>query len=78
MHCRAPHLAWLVVSVAVREHPVEVGDAVLRRAVEVGIEAFFNRTHVHRMFDDLVIILTEAASLSLCRLTHVKYTKLYN
>ena len=50
-------LSWLVVSVAIGEHGLEVLDALGRRVVEVRLEALFNRPHVHRVLDDLVVIL---------------------
>src|SRR6218665_386225 len=51
------YLSSLVVGVAVGEHLVEVLHAVVCRSVEVRLQALLDRSHVHRVIYDLVIIL---------------------
>lgn len=48
---------YLVVDVAVGEHGVEVLDALAGAAVEVVLQALLDRPHVHRLLDDLMVVL---------------------
>lgn len=50
-------LSHLVVDVAVGEHCVEVLHAFSRTPIIVVLQPPLDGTHVHRLFDDFVIIL---------------------
>jgi len=58
------YFARFVVSVTVGEHSVEVRNALLCRAIVSRLQTLLYCTHVHRMFDDLVIILQNKNVLS--------------
>ena len=51
--------SYLVVDVTVGEHGVEVLDTLAGAAVEVVLQALLDRPHVHRLLDDLVVVLGE-------------------
>ena len=51
--------SYLVVDVTVGEHGVEVLDTLTGAAVEVVLQALLDRPHVHRLLDDLVVVLGE-------------------
>ena len=50
---------YLVVDVTVGEHGVEVLDALAGAAVEVVLQPLLDRPHVHRLLDDLMVVLGE-------------------
>lgn len=49
-------ICWLVVNVAVGKHGVEVLHALTGTAVVVIFQPLLNRTHVHGIFDDLMVV----------------------
>lgn len=53
------HTGYLVVDVAVGKHGVEVVNTFLGVPVVTVLKPFLDRSHVHRAFYDLVIVLME-------------------
>lgn len=49
----------LVVDVAVCEHGVEILHALASTAVIIVLQSFLDGAHVHRLFNDFIVILKE-------------------
>jgi hypothetical protein len=49
-----------VVGLAIREHNVEVINTLISTVVIVCLQTLFDGSHVHRCFDDFIVVLKES------------------
>ena len=64
------YLAWLIVRITVIEHSIKIFDTLLSTGIHIFLQFFLYFTHVHRMFDNIIIILIKI-------LTFRKYDEFY-